>query len=236
MINLKKAFTLTELIVVVAIIWILMMGITVYIWGLWERAKIIEAQWCSTSIWWELNNYVFYALTSKNLKTGDNVISTDYYFVQLTGGTSTDLNNCTAENYTWDNPTFCDEIVVGYGLPQHINKFDSYTSKNTCKQDKVKLWFYRSGTEENISYIKMNRWFSPIEFNDDIFSLHWNNWSNDFKLLEGDIIIVLCSNENCYWWKEVARLNADARIQKITLQKCVFYKDDDIAKCDKREN
>ena len=67
-----NAFTLIEIIVVVMMIWILMMATTMYLGWNGEKRKTIEAQWCVNSIWWEINNFVFHTITSKNLKLSES--------------------------------------------------------------------------------------------------------------------------------------------------------------------
>ena len=238
--HIKKAFTLTELIIVVAIIWILMMWLTVYLWWSWERAKLIEAQWCAISIWWKINNYVFYALTSKNLRLPDNtVVAPDYYYIQLTWWNYSWSNNCTIGNYTW-NWIFCNELVFWYSTWDSTIPitYDTYNAKNTCRQNQVDLWFYRSGwTTSDIKYIRMNKWFTPTSISENkVFFLQqdWNTESD--KVLEGGIVVVLCTNDECQWGKEVAKRNVDSRTQTISTQKCAFYDDDNLIKCAKREN
>lgn len=237
--RIKKAFTLTELIVVVAVIWILMMWITVYVWWLWERAKIIEAQWCSVSFWWEMNNYVFYALTSKNLRTEANaVVSPNYYYIQLTWWTSTNLKNCSKTNYTWSDWTYCNKVVFWYGYSDNgaITTYKTYDIPNTCHQNQAKLWFFWSGWDtSNIKYIKMNKWFAPTSIAERKVFLLQHDWNNETdKLLKGDIIIVLCADDACRSWKEIGKRNIDARSQSISFNKCRFYQEDQ-SKCEARE-
>ena len=174
-----------ELVIVVTIMWLLIMATTVYLGWSWEKRKVIEGQWCAAALWWEISNYVFYALTSKKLRLSNTeTISPNYYIIQFSWS-----NNGICSS--WHE---CNKIIFSYSTWDltDIKDYKSVDITNTCRQNRQSLKFYWSWT--NTNYIVMNKWFSPIEFNDDIFSLHWNNWSNDFKLLEGDIIIVLCSN------------------------------------------
>lgn len=242
--HIKKAFTLTELIIVVAIIWILMMGVTVYVWWIWERAKTIEAQWCAGSFWWEISNYVFNGLTSKNIKlVGTNTtVSPDYYYIQLTGGTSTNTKNCTKTNYTWTDWTYCNGIIFWYTTwdNNQILGYRTLNMTNTCRQNQGNIWFFWSWwNNSDIKYIKMNKWFAPRSVNErKVFYLqhdttHWSMDEN--QLTEGDIIIVYCPNVVCSMGKQIARYNIDARTQTISFQRCRFYQDDGIT-CDARED
>lgn len=234
--HIKKAFTLTELIVVVAIIWILMMWITVYIWWLWERAKIIETQWCAISFWWEMNNYVFNALTSKNLLSWNTQVSPNIYSITLRGWNSSP-NNCSKTNYESDW-IFCNELLFFYETNGDKVVYKTITIWNTCRQNQANMWLYRIGwTSWDISAIKMNKWFAPRSINErKVFYLQhkWEGEAN--KLTQGDIMVLLCPSSNsCKWGKEVGKFHVDARTQTITFQKCRFYQDDLIT-CDARED
>lgn len=232
---------MTELVIVVAIIWILMMWLTVYLGWLWWRAKIIEGQWCATSLRWEMNNYVFYALTSKNIRLDDDtVIAPDYYYIQLTGGSSTSSKNCTKANYTWSDWTYCDELVFGYRVWNNLTgnndnplAYKTYTQRTTCRQNQEKIWFYWSG---DIKYVKMNKWFSPTSIAErKVFFLQGTWTTESDKYIKGDIIVVLCPDDDCTWGKEVAKRDVDARTQTISFKKCRFYQGEDENKCEARE-
>ena len=237
--KLKKAFTLTEMIMVIAIIWVLMMWMTVYIWWSSERTKIIEAEWCATSFWWKIDNYLYYALTSRMLQSWDDQISPNFYYIQLSWWTLTSDDNCVASNFTWDSPIFCNEIVFSYstwnlGYTDHPTVYETNTIQKTCRQNNTKIWFYWSGwsnaIEENIEYIKMNKWFSPSDVaNRNVFYLE--NSARTYQPLRWEIMIVMCSDERCTWWKQIAKRVVDARSQTISLKKCKFYKDDDLRLC-----
>ena len=238
--RIKKAFTLTELIIVVAIIWILMMWVTVYLWWLWERARIIETQWCATSFWWEMNNFVFNALTSKNLKLSNGTtVSPNYYTIELTWGD----NTCSKTDYEEDWK-YCNELKLWYSFdnPSTESEYKIVTIWNTCRQNQANMWLYRNGwTSWDIKGIYMNKWFAPRSINErKVFYLQHRSDNglneDENKLTEGDIMVLLCpSSNNCSWGKEVGRFHVDARTQTITFQKCRFYKDDLIS-CDARED
>ena len=224
----KKAFTLTELIVVVAIIWVLMLWMTVYIWWSDERSKIIEANWCAWALGWKINNFVYYALTSKNI----NSTSPDYYYIQL----SWLINSSTSNNCTWaKNP--CTKLIFSYSTwNSSIKPYETHTVKDDCRQNQVNLWFYRSwDAVRDIKYIRMNKWFSPTSIAETkVFFLQSSNDVN--KLLNWNIIILLCSDKSCSWWKEIGMWKVDARSQTIHYKKCKFYKTDDPQLCETREN
>ena len=109
-----KAFTLTEMVMTIAVIWILMAWMTVYIGWSDMKRKIIEAQWCASSIWWELTNYVFYALTSKSLRLSEeDVISPDFYHISLNSPSNI---NCSKNNAESANNTLCDSLDLSYSV------------------------------------------------------------------------------------------------------------------------
>lgn len=233
--RIKKAFTLTELIIVVAIIWILMMWVTVYIWWLWERANTIEAQWCAASLWWQMNNYVFNALTSKNLKLDNGtIVSPDQYLIELGGSIG---DNCSKSNYknSWIH---CNRLDFGYSIGNGWwNSYRTYNVRNTCRQNQANIWFYWSWWSiSDIKNITMNKWFAPRSVSErKVFYLQHTWVGDENKLTEGDIIVVLCPSDECMNWKEVAKYHVDARVQSISFHKCRFYQEDGIT-CDTRED
>ena len=132
----KNAFTIIELTISVAVMWILMMATIVYLTWSDEKRKIIEAQWCSSTLWWEINNFVFYALTSKNLRLStNNIVSPNYYIVQLTWWTS----GC---NSVSDR---CNEIIFSYQnsswavLDNQIQQYDSISVSRNCRWSQPNL-------------------------------------------------------------------------------------------------
>ena len=219
-----------------------MMWVTVYLWWLWERAKIIETQWCAISFWWEMNNYVFNALTSKNLKLSDGtIVSPEQYYIKL--GWDIAVRYCSKENFKSDW-TVCNRLIFSFKEPWALVKkqYKTVTIGNTCRQNQANMWLYRIGwTSWDIEGIYMNKWFAPRSINErKVFYLQHNTGNNlseeENKLSQGDIMVLLCPSSNsCSWGKEVGRFHVDARTQTITFQKCRFYKDDLIS-CEARED
>ena len=237
----KKAFTLTELIMVIAIIWVLMMWMTVYISWSSERTQIIEAEWCATSLWWVMDNYLYYALTSKVLSSWNNKISPNFYYIQLSWFNTDE--NCVSDAFesSW---ALCNQILLWYSTGELVvwenpAIYQTLTTKNTCSQNQSRIWFYRSWwdnpQEKNIDFIKMNKWFSPTNITDqNVFYIQ--NRTRNNKLLLWEIIIVLCSDDECSWRKQIAKRVVDARPQTISLKKCKFYEEDDPIRCQERED
>lgn len=233
------------MIIVVAIIWVLMMWMTVYMWWYNERTKIIEAQWCAATLWWEMDNYVFYALTSKKLKIGDELISPSSYHIYLTWWRTPGSINC--YNYTWDarNPNrwdFCDEIVLSYytwwdsaNTMAATNTYKILNPWANCRQNNwTKLIYYRW---DSIKLISMNKWFSPSNYNDkNPFRLN-HVWDHS-NILYWEIIIVACISwdDDCTWRKEVAKRIIDARSQSISLKNCKFYNETNPSLCETWED
>lgn len=225
-INKKNAFTLIELIVVVMMIWILMMATTMYLWWSDEKRKTIEAQWCANSFWWEINNFLFYTLTSKNLKLNNGTVSPTYYIVEFTWWNG---QYCSSGN-------MCDKINLSYSTstwdtPNNVEEYKQLTISNTCNQNN-QLKFYWSWLDTK--YIVMNKWFSPKNINDKNVFYILEDGGN--KNLSWDVIIWLCLNKKeCETPKEIWKFVADARSQTISIRNCKFYDNDDANKCKTRE-
>ena len=208
-----KAFTLTEMIIVIVIIWILMAWTTIYLQWSDETRKIIEAQWCATTIWWRINNFIFYSLTSRNLNISNNIISPDIYAIKL--------DNC--------NNNLCDSLkFFGYKYNEDGNNneidYQTYKINDICHTSQDNLKVRRSGEElSNSSIIKMNKWFSPTRIADkNIFYVD----SNDSHYLTWEIIMILCLDNNCSTKKEVTKRDVDWRTQTISPRNCAYYNED----------
>ena len=251
--NKKIAFTLVELIMVMAIIWILMLWMTVYLWNGHDRATSIEAEWCANALWWALSNYTFYALTSRNLRirhAGEHDItqSPTYYYVELTGVTNDSTRNCTPENaLSW---YLCQQIILGYATEydnpdSNRQEYETINVSNTCRHGHPYLWFYRNWWQKtwDIEFIRMNKWFTPREVNaEKVFFLKdkGETTEKDAQLLTWDIIVVLCWNESCsctpqWCWKQIGKRQVDARSQTISFKKCKYY-ESNWSICKTREN
>lgn len=216
---------MVELVIVVTIMWLLIMATTVYLGWSWEKRKVIEGQWCAAALWWEISNYVFYALTSKKLRLSNTeTISPNYYIIQFSWSDNNGI--CTS----WHE---CNKIIFSYSIWDltDIKNYKSVDITNTCRQNRQSLKFYWSWT--NTNYIVMNKWFSPKSISDqEVFYLQWNDWR---KLLSWDIIVWLClDGDECSNPKQIWKFVADARPQTISLKNCKFY-DDDPTKCKERE-
>lgn len=219
-INNKKSFTLIELVIVVAMIWILIMATTIYLWWSDEKRKIIEAQWCASAIWWEIRNYLFSTLTSKKLKISSHQTeSPNYYIISLTG------SDCTSG---------CNEINLLYSTWESLENIETYKTLNiwnTCSQAKRSLKFYRTWGHSSTDYVVMNKGFSPRKnSNEKIFYV-----SGEPLSITWDIIIGLCLSPDCSTPKEISKFIVDWRSQTISLRNCKFYHADNPTKCKTRE-
>lgn len=227
----KKAFTIIEITLVICIIWILIAWITVYLWGTDDRRAVIEAQGCASTIWGRINNYVFFALTSKNLKLENEwiTVSPTIYTIQLSGWNSTDIKPCNAINASGDN-ILCDKLIFWFSTWWDLGLYKEITVRNSCRQNQPHLWFFWSGENNNtIKKVVMNKWFTTINLNNS------NTFYLDGGSLVGDIIIALCNNDECYPRKEISKRVIDWRSQTISQYNCGFY-DDEWFKCKDREN
>lgn len=238
----KKAFTLTEMVMVIAIIWVLMMWMTVYISWSSERTQMIETQWCASTIGWEIDNYLYYTLTSRNLSWN---ISPKYYYIQLTWWKSSIDKNCSKQNFD-STGTFCNEIILWYSTwelaaDQNPLVYQEIKPSKVCRQNQPKIWFYwdEPTTTWNIKYLKMNKWFSPTSISDkNVFYLQWwtsTTFYTDRPLL-WNIMILMCNDEDCTWRKQIWKRVVDSRSQTITLVKCKFYNEEDKTLCETRED
>ena len=206
-------------------IWILMMATTMYLWWSDEKRKIIEAQWCTNAIWWELNNFLFYTLTSKTLKLSESeTVSPNYYIVEFTWWASNSY--CSSWN-------MCDKINLAYSIwdtPTNITTYKTLTLSTTCQHNNQPIKFFWSWTKTN--YIIMNKWFSPKSISDkNVFYLSGSDW---IKLI-WNVIVWLCINSACSNPKEIWRFVADARSQTISMANCKFYESENPTKCKTRE-
>lgn len=225
-----------EIILVIGIIWILIAWITVYLWWFDEKRAEIEAQWCASTIWGRISNYVFFALTSKNIKP-DNLnktISPNLYTIGLSWWNSTETKPCNAINASWDN-ILCDKLIFWYSTWTiwDIEPYKEITVKNTCRQNQPHLWFFWTGWNNGwwigINNVIMNKWFTTLNLNNsNTFYLDWGG-------LVWEIIIVLCNNSDCSLKKEIAKRVVDWRSQTISQHNCAFY-EDDWFKCKDRES
>lgn len=235
---------MVELLMVIAIIWILMLWMTIYLWKSGGKAKSIEAEWCSNALWWAIGNYAYFTLTSKNLRFPDkDPISPKYYYIELTGGTTDSEHRCTPQNaFSW---YLCKDIILWYATwyyvswhydpDLNIQEYQTINVSNTCRHSKPYLWFYRSGWQHtwDISFVRMNKWFTPREVNAErVFFLKDNGWTaeDDSKLLTWDIIVVLCWDDECsctpQWCrKQIGKRQVDARSQTISFKRCRYYFD-----------
>ena len=173
----KKAFTLVETIIVIVIIWILMMWTTVYFGWTTEKRKIIEAQWCANTILWEMNNYAFYALTSKSLvKNWWTPRSPYFYWIKLVDDDWITVNDWWTSlvlNHSkeWKVHLDQDNLITEFN---DFDEFKTLTTSNTCRQNSSNLRFW---WDKNISEVVMNKWFSPVALNEDmVFYLVWTAW------------------------------------------------------------
>ena len=215
-----------------------MLWMTIYLWTNWDRARSIEAEWCGNALWGALSNYVYYALTSKNLTMGDqnNPAHPTYYYIELTWWSSSPEQRCIPEN-SW---SFCDEIILWYTeeeTPTSIETYENLTVSNTCRHGKPHLWFYRTWwASGDIQYIRMNKWFTPREAQAErVFFLQQNWDTENDKLLTWDIMVILCS-DTCVWGKEIGKRQIDARSQTIAFKKCKYYFEENWKKCKTRED
>lgn len=221
----KKSFTLVELIIVTVIMWILAMATTVYLWWTDEKRKIIEGQWCATSIWGEINNYIFYALTSKKLKiSDDDTVSPNFYIIQFTWW------NCSLTNW-------CDTINLLYSTTDNTTEtetYKSFTIQSKCSNNKPNIKLYWTWIND-VKYVVMNKWFLPRSTsNFEVFYLE-KTWGSYNKAMTWDMIIWLCFNKDCSTPKEIWKFAVDARSQTISIVNCKYYENDDPTKCKTRD-
>jgi competence protein ComGC len=227
----KNAFTLIEMVVVIIMVWILIMATTIYLWWTDERRKIIEGQGCAASLWWEMANYVFYALTSKNLRDdNDEPISPSLYVIQL----------------TWDWVAVCNSGVRNW-LSGHCDKlkflystwnssfvdYKTYSVWNSCRWNNVRLSLYWDSV--NVKYVVMNKWFMPTKDDANSKSKVFYLSGDGQGLYTWNIIVGLCLNSDCSTPKEISKWVVDARAQTISTRNCKFYQDEDPTRCEERE-
>lgn len=230
-----------------------MMWMTIYLDWWSENSKIIEAEWCANTLNGEIQNFLFYTLTSKQLRVqswSDYIeVSPKSYYIYMTWGKDhkpyTSHAVCIESSYNSASDTYCDTIALayhetGYGQDRHV--IDQYNykllSSANCSQTKnVKLLFH---WDWELSSIWMNKWFSQLWqdktkpfYVKTITSAEWKELSTWW------IIILACMawGDECLksQRKEIWKREVDTRSQTITLKKCKFYEEDNKNKCKERE-
>lgn len=179
-----------------------------YLWWSTERTKVISAEWCMNTLDGELTNYVFFALTSKTLKTWNNFVSPNFYNIYLSSWdtntltidnkyNSTDIQNsrCQIQKVdTWyiisDNK--CNEIILAYQTWNNISgnlsstiQYKAISSDKNCRQNNwTELRFYwLNFTWENSQattgkMISMNKWFVPFSIAIEDQKPFYTMWQN----------------------------------------------------------
>lgn len=240
-----SAFTIAEIIVTIALIWILMAWTTIYLWWMSEKAKLIEAESCAYSLNWELTSFTFDVLTSKKLKINWNLETPRAYRVSLNWWNTTEtLPECYTSN-TWK---FCDKIklwIFTWTISWASTEYKTLTQKEKCKtlSNGTTILFARSWDIYKV--ISMNKWLSEIKRiewdlpNNKPMSVNSFNSPNLENINNVDtywiINIYMCQNWFCENPKNFARRIIDSRSQTIELNRCRYFSWDNPLACEERE-
>lgn len=191
----KKWFTLLELIMVIGIIFILILTFKDIFSN--TNRDYLYTETCINKVYWEINNFVYSAMTSRGLYIGSTT-GTIYplqYTISIIPNNEIHLRYKDQNNSTWTYKKY--DLSTGE-LIQSFCKSTKYTTKLSGSAFSV--------TINKASLQDQN--FPTFTINDgqEIFS----------KSIEMDL---------CYTWvwcKEIANFAADVRTQSIKKKKCVL--------------
>jgi len=181
-----------ELIMVIAIISILMLVIRSAFQN--RDRDILYAESCVNKVYWDVNNFVYSAMTSRGLYISWNTIYPDEYNIDMNISTNNILLRYKTQTWTW---VYINNILSGDLLKT------SY-----CSNSNYKITLSWS----NLS-VKINK-SSLQDQNLPIFTLSW--WTS---LFTWQVKLLLCYiGTNC---KELAAIVMDLRTQKAEKKKCL---------------
>jgi len=203
----KKAFTLIEIVIVIALIGILMISFK-QIFQL-KNKDVLYGQTCSNYIYGDLNNFINSAITNKALYSGNTQFFPNYYIISF----STEQNTINL-NYQQNNGLT--------GTRKSLNLSGDIPSNYQCNKTEgiIKI----SGDN---SIITIKKWLQQTE-NLPSFMLT-QNWSMVFT---GTIPIYACSiNNKC---KNISKINIDSRSKSLTNHNCLVFTWENKLECHER--
>jgi prepilin-type N-terminal cleavage/methylation domain-containing protein len=193
----KRAFTLIEIVIVIAIIGILSVGIVSFLDN-GEKTKLYQAETCLNEINGKLKNFTNAAMTSKKLQTPPTEVFPEYYIIEFTG------------THT---------ILLKYETSTTSGTYQKILLSGGCREGETNFVF--SGTLP-FSQIRMNKGFRQIKSN-ELFTFSLVGGATP-SLFTGEVQGNFCLDETCA--REFVKRKIDTRAQGIFTERCLFYHDD----------
>ncbi len=187
----KKWFTIFELIIVIWIISILITALNRFSYD--NKRDYLYAETCINKVYWDINNFIYSAITSKWIYTGNSVIFPENYFININPQKNEIYLHYKTATSTW---TFMRYNLSGSDLKK------SYCFNNDYQVflswENIEISIKKSTVEDSIlpTFIIKDK---PEQF----------TWI---------IKTLICYTNNC---KEIANLLIDTRTESITKRKCV---------------
>lgn len=190
-------FTLVEIVIVLMIIGIMMVAFKSIFKP--RNQNTLYAQNCINIIYWEMNNFLNAAMTSKWLYTWNTTVIPDIYSISFNENTS-------RIDFKYKNKTqsgIQKTYILSGGVPANYSC--------SSKQYVVQM------TGNNIRNININRWFSN-QWDEIPFQIK----KNTNTLLTWNIMFYACTLDLSLC-QEIANISIDSRSKTIKKALCIVY-------------
>lgn len=197
----KKGYTLIELIVVIAIIWVLLLAFRNVFQVKNKDALYGEA--CINNLYGEASNYLYSAITSKAITSGDTKIHPDTYYIEF--DTSADTN---AIRFTYKT-----------GSETHLRKDLSFTgisgdmpSNYNCTTNAYNIILSWASFRTQI-----NKWLTEDA---NLQSMSLSGRGIDRNTFSSEVRFLL-TYPGSTWYRELGKFIVDTRTQSIKSKMCL---------------
>lgn len=189
----KKWFTLLELIIVIGIILVLIVSFR----NVFENTNkdYLYAETCVNKIHWDMNNFIYSAMTSRGLYIWTGVIFPQQYTISISPEYKITFSYKNQDNTTW---TYIENDLSSELLSQNYCKTNNYITKLS--------W--------NVFDIVINK--ASLE-DQTLPTFTINNW---WEIFTENTQMYLCYTWN--YCKEIANFITDIRTQTIKKKKCIL--------------
>lgn len=201
----KKWYTLVELIIVVAIVWILMVAFR----GIFEikNRENLYGEACINNLYGEVSNYMYAAITSRALLSGANKIYPDFYAIEF----ETYKNQINFLYMTWSTRNY-----LSWSTRKSLGITGNVPSNYNCKTNSYNITM--SGwINWPVILLVINKWLSEDTslrsiYIDDPLSKAIFTWEVKFLLIDA---------KWAPWYKELGKFSIDTRTQNIKNDLCM---------------